>query len=48
MYKMKVISPLFEGKPRVKQHQLVAKALKDELKDIHAYELKTMVPPTLE
>jgi acid stress-induced BolA-like protein IbaG/YrbA len=43
-----VISPEFEGKTMVKQHQLVYGALQNELKSeaIHALALKTYTPST--
>lgn len=43
-----VISELFAGKTRVKQHQLVYGALKEELASeaIHALALKTYTPET--
>lgn len=43
-----VISALFEGKTKVKQHQLVYGALQNELKSeaIHALALKTYTPST--
>jgi acid stress-induced BolA-like protein IbaG/YrbA len=43
-----VISPEFEGKTKVKQHQLVYSALQTELKSeaIHALALKTYTPST--
>ncbi|MBL1211595.1 BolA family transcriptional regulator [Geminocystis sp. GBBB08] len=43
-----VISPQFEGKTKVKQHQLVYSALQSELKSeaIHALALKTYTPST--
>ncbi|MBP0020792.1 MAG: BolA family transcriptional regulator [Cyanobacteria bacterium SBLK] len=45
-----VISELFAGKTRVKQHQLVYGALKEELASeaIHALALKTYTPETWE
>ncbi len=43
-YKVEVISPLFEGKSLVEQHQMVYQALGQEMKaDIHALALKTSV-----
>lgn len=43
-----VISAAFEGKPRVKQHQMVYGALKEALASeaIHALALKTYTPET--
>ncbi|MGK7924499.1 MAG: BolA family protein [Spirulina sp.] len=45
-----VISQLFEGKTRVKQHQLVYQALQNDLASeaIHALALKTYTPQTWE
>lgn len=41
-YQVTVISPLFEGKTLVEQHQMVYHALEKEMKsDIHALALKT-------
>lgn len=41
-YRVRVISPLFEGKSLVEQHQLVYQALQQEMKsDIHALALQT-------
>lgn len=40
-----VVSPMFEGKPLVQQHQLVYNALGEHMTtDIHALELKTYTP----
>ncbi len=40
-----IISPLFEGKSRVAQHQLVYAALGDKMKaEIHALSMRTMTP----
>lgn len=41
-----IVSPAFEGKGLVEQHQLVYAALKDEMGDqrIHALALKTFTP----
>jgi len=40
-----VISPAFEGKTMVEQHQLVYQALGDSMKEaIHALALKTFTP----
>ncbi|RDZ63176.1 BolA family transcriptional regulator [Haloferax sp. Atlit-12N] len=44
-YAAVVVSPAFEGKTLVKQHQLVYDALGDHMTtDIHAMELKTYTP----
>ncbi|ELZ77373.1 hypothetical protein C455_13590 [Haloferax larsenii JCM 13917] len=48
-YAAVVISPAFEGKPLVQQHQLVYDALGDHMTtDIHAMELKTYTPEEYE
>ena len=40
-----VVSPIFQGVPLVKQHQMVMKPLQETLKDrLHALELKTFTP----
>jgi acid stress-induced BolA-like protein IbaG/YrbA len=40
-----VVSPLFRGKPKVRQHQLVYAALGDRMReDIHALSMKTLTP----
>lgn len=41
-----VISPMFEGKTLVKQHQMVYKAVKEAMatEEIHALALKTYTP----
>jgi stress-induced morphogen len=44
-----VVSPAFEGKPLVQQHQLVYDALGEHMtRDIHALELKTYTPEEYE
>ncbi|KAB1196034.1 MULTISPECIES: BolA family protein [Haloferax] len=48
-YAALVISPAFEGKSLVQQHQLVYDALGDHMTtDIHAMELKTYTPEEYE
>ena len=39
-----VVSDEFDGKPLLAQHRLVNKALEDELKSVHAFNIKTMTP----
>jgi acid stress-induced BolA-like protein IbaG/YrbA len=40
-----IVSPLFRGKPKVRQHQLVYAALGDRMReDIHALSMKTLTP----
>ncbi len=44
-YRAKIISPVFTGLPRVKQHQLVNRALADVLGGtLHALALETAAP----
>ena len=44
-YAVEVVSPAFDGKSLVEQHQLVHDALGDHLtRDIHAIELRTSTP----
>jgi len=44
-YAVEVVSPAFEGKSLVDQHQLVHDALGEHLtRDIHAIELRTATP----
>jgi acid stress-induced BolA-like protein IbaG/YrbA len=40
-----IVSPLFEGKPRVARHQLVYAALGDRMREeVHALSMKTLTP----
>ena len=40
-----IVSPLFRGKPKVRQHQLVYAALGDRMReDIHALSMRTLTP----
>jgi acid stress-induced BolA-like protein IbaG/YrbA len=40
-----VVSPLFQGKPKVRQHQMVYAALGDRMREeIHALSLRTLTP----
>ena len=40
-----VISPVFDGMPLIKQHQMIMKPLKETLQhDVHALGLKTFTP----
>ena len=44
-FSAEVVSPAFDGLPRVRQHQLVYGTLGDHMKrDIHALALKTFTP----
>ena len=44
MYKIKIESPLFVGKTKIEQHRMVYEALKDEMVNIHGFNLKTIEP----
>jgi acid stress-induced BolA-like protein IbaG/YrbA len=40
-----IVSPAFNGKSRIQQHQLVYRALGDRMKaDIHALSMRTLTP----
>ncbi|XP_029615618.1 bolA-like protein 2 [Salmo trutta] len=43
-FKVVVVSPQFEGKPLLARHRMVNTCLADELKEIHAFEQKTLTP----
>jgi BolA protein len=43
-FKMILVSPQFEGMPRVKRHQAVYKALAEQMQQIHALALHTFSP----
>ena len=44
-YRVRVVSPLFSGKPRVQRHRMVYAALADEMGGaIHALALTTLTP----
>ncbi|KAG8431541.1 hypothetical protein GDO86_018349 [Hymenochirus boettgeri] len=43
-FKVLVVSSLFEGKPLLQRHRLVNSCLAEELKEIHAFEQKTLSP----
>ena len=47
-YQVVVVSPMFEGKGRVQQHQLVYKSVQQAMSSeaIHALSLKTYTPDT--
>jgi|LakMenE18May11ns_1017448.scaffolds.fasta_scaffold8696647_1 stress-induced morphogen len=47
MYNITVESPLFIDKNLVQQHKLVTTAIKEELKTIHGYNLKTKIPEAI-
>lgn len=40
-FKIKVVSPVFEGKPLIQQHRLVNEILRSEIKEIHGFTLET-------
>ncbi|XP_045174006.1 bolA-like protein 2 [Mercenaria mercenaria] len=39
-----IVSPQFEGKPLLQRHRLVNAALEAEMKEIHAFQMKTLTP----
>lgn len=39
-----VVSPKFTGKPLLQRHRLVNGVLQEELKQIHAFSMKTLTP----
>ncbi|XP_040039050.1 bolA-like protein 2 [Gasterosteus aculeatus] len=43
-YKVLVVSSQFEGKPLLQRHRMVNTCLVEELKEIHAFEQKTLTP----
>ncbi|KAL5016775.1 hypothetical protein ScPMuIL_006364 [Solemya velum] len=43
-FKAIIVSPQFEGKTLLQQHRLVNSVIEEEMKDIHAFEMKTMTP----
>ncbi|XP_034413052.1 bolA-like protein 2 [Cyclopterus lumpus] len=43
-YKVLVVSTQFEGKPLLQRHRMVNTCLAEELKEIHAFEQKTLTP----
>lgn len=45
-YRARVVTPVFKGLPRVKQHQMVYAALKGRMGgELHALALETAAPP---
>ncbi|KRX04939.1 BolA protein [Pseudocohnilembus persalinus] len=48
MYKLVIVSPEFEGKSKVQQHQMVTGCLKEELSEVHGFNLKTVKPSSQE
>ncbi|XP_069100125.1 bolA-like protein 2 [Pleurodeles waltl] len=43
-FKVLVVSSKFEGKPLLQRHRLVNSCLSEEMKNIHAFEQKTLTP----
>ncbi|CAM4528817.1 hypothetical protein PO909_023581 [Leuciscus waleckii] len=43
-FKVLVVSPQFEGKALLQRHRMVNNCLAEELKEIHAFEQKTLTP----
>lgn len=44
MFEAIIISPLFEGEPLLDRHRRVNNALAEEMKNIHAFSMKTWTP----
>ena len=45
-WRARIVSPVFKGLPRIRQHQLVHKALGGRVGgEIHALALETLAPP---
>ena len=44
MYSIEVTAADFEGAAKVKQHQMVARAISDEVKGWHGFQLVTKTP----
>lgn len=40
-FKIKIVSPVFSGKPLIQQHRLVNEVLREEIKNIHGFTLET-------
>ena len=47
MYKCYIESPKFEGLNTIKQHKLVQSVLKEEIAEMHGFQLKTALPGTV-
>lgn len=43
-FKVLVVSPQFQGKQLLQRHRMVNTCLVEELKEIHAFEQKTLTP----
>ncbi|RVE60141.1 hypothetical protein OJAV_G00178020 [Oryzias javanicus] len=43
-FKVLLVSSQFEGKPLLQRHRMVNTCLAEELKEIHAFEQKTLTP----
>ncbi|KAM3857347.1 bolA-like protein 2 [Diretmus argenteus] len=43
-FKVLIVSSQFEGKPLLQRHRMVNTCLAEELKQIHAFEQKTLTP----
>ncbi|KAF7660977.1 hypothetical protein LDENG_00271610 [Lucifuga dentata] len=43
-FRVLIVSPQFEGKPLLQRHRMVNACLAEELKEIHAFEQKTLTP----
>uniref|UniRef100_V9LKG6 BolA-like 2 n=1 Tax=Callorhinchus milii TaxID=7868 RepID=V9LKG6_CALMI len=43
-FRVLIVSPQFEGKSLLQRHRLVNHCLREEMKEIHAFEQKTLTP----
>ncbi|KAI8826798.1 bola protein [Fimicolochytrium jonesii] len=41
MYAVQIASPLFKGKPLIRQHQMVTDILREDIKGMHGIQIKT-------
>ncbi|KAL4223492.1 BolA IbaG [Mactra antiquata] len=39
-----IVSPKFDGKPLLQRHRMVNTAIETEMKEIHAFQMKTLTP----
>eukprot|EP01028_Stygiella_incarcerata_P002784 TRINITY_DN1528_c0_g1_i1.p2 TRINITY_DN1528_c0_g1~~TRINITY_DN1528_c0_g1_i1.p2 ORF type:complete len:115 (+),score=13.75 TRINITY_DN1528_c0_g1_i1:88-432(+) len=44
IFKVVVESPLFASKTRIQQHRMVTDSLRDELKEVHGWQIETRIP----
>ncbi|XP_060554514.1 bolA-like protein 2 [Ruditapes philippinarum] len=43
-----VVSPKFEGMPLLQRHRLINSAVEEEMKQIHAFQIKSLTPQQYE